>query len=428
MKKIRSLLLNDKNIERSAFLWNAFSAMMNSFQTMVLLIVITRTGDTDDASVFVMAYAVGNLMLNIGKYGVRQFQVTDVREKYSYKEYLYARYCSMICMGIMSVSYVLYNIVMNGYTREKSTVVLLICAVKGIEAFEDVFHGRMQQKGRLDVAGKILGCRLCVFILTYGILYLVTKNLLVTTVLSMLLTLVNAVVLNGSVLGRFSDSGGAKRKQVLGILVECFPLCASACLSMYVANAPKYIIDSVVSNQVQTCFNIVFMPVFVIALLGNFVFQPYLNQFGILWNANERIKLKRLIKKLVFCAIGISIAIVIVGSVLGIPVLQLVYGVDLTKYKTYLIIFMIDGSIIALQNLFIMIVTTVRYQKYMIYGYVVLALMLVSMGKTILLRLGLMGLCCFYTLILLLLVAYLMVLMTLGMRKENDKNRIEFVC
>ena len=38
-------------------------------------------------------------------------------------------------------------------------------------------------------------------------------------------------------------------------------------LIMYMANAPKYIIDTVVSDEIQTKFNIIFMPVFVISIV-----------------------------------------------------------------------------------------------------------------------------------------------------------------
>ena len=46
-----------------------------------------RIDPVNDAGIFVIAYAIGNLMLTIGRYGIRQFQASDVVEKYSYREY-----------------------------------------------------------------------------------------------------------------------------------------------------------------------------------------------------------------------------------------------------------------------------------------------------------------------------------------------------
>ena len=60
-KGSRNPLLASGNIRRSSFAWNLLSASANSFQTMLLLIVITRFGTDTDSAAFVMAYAAGNL-------------------------------------------------------------------------------------------------------------------------------------------------------------------------------------------------------------------------------------------------------------------------------------------------------------------------------------------------------------------------------
>jgi hypothetical protein len=143
---IRDKLLHSKNINKSAYFWNAFAAMMNSFQTMLLLLIITHFGDDKDSSIFVMAYAVGNLMLNVGKYGVRQYQVTDVTEKNSFSDYLHARFASNGIMLAGIAIYLLVHGIKGDYSGEKMAVVFMICMVKFVEAFEDVYHGRMQYK------------------------------------------------------------------------------------------------------------------------------------------------------------------------------------------------------------------------------------------------------------------------------------------
>ena len=89
--RVSSFLLKTKNIKRSSVLWNALSACLTSFQTMLLLMVLTRFGTSEHSGYFVMAYTVANLMMNIGKFGMRQYQVTDAKEKYSFREYISSR-------------------------------------------------------------------------------------------------------------------------------------------------------------------------------------------------------------------------------------------------------------------------------------------------------------------------------------------------
>ncbi len=421
MNMITKFLLNTKHIHRSAVIWNALSAMMNSFQTMVLLMVITRFGTMDDSSIFVMAYAVGNLMLNVGKFGVRQFQVTDTNEVYGFYAYRDARTWSTVLMMVLSVAYVGYNIAFNSYDMQKSVVVLLICAVKAVEAYEDVYHGLMQQQGRLDVAAKILGVRLTVFVVGCAVLFLLTRNLLLTVTVNFILTVLLSLLLNRFAMrGLHYPCGKSDHSGVGRLMLECFPLCACMCMNMYIANAPKYTIDAVVDSEVQTLFNIVFMPVFVIALLANFIFQPYLKSFGEIWAANDR---KGFVKK-TWLLSGVVVAVCAVvtaaGMLVGIPLLELVYKVDLTGYHRLLLVFMLAGGVIALQNLLIMAITVVRCQKHMIYGYALVSVVTLLGGNPILVRYDIFGLSVFFLLMMVLLLLYCVGLLFVTVKKTKQ--------
>lgn len=420
MSSIRKGLLHTSNIQRSAVIWNALSAMMNSFQTMVLLMVITHFGTVDDSAIFVMAYAVGNLMLNVGKYGVRQFQVTDTCEKYSFAVYRRSRVMSTVLMLVLSVVYIGYNVLANAYTLEKSAVILLICASKAVEAYEDVYHGRMQQLGRLDVAAKILGVRLGVFVVGCAVLFVVTRNLLLTVSVNLLLTAFLAALLNcAATKGIKATDLTSQSHSVRALLWECLPLCACMCMNMYIANAPKYVIDTAVSAEVQTNFNIVFMPVFVIALLANFVFQPYLKSLGDIWNDKDKAGFIRKIGMLSLTVIVICAAVTVVGAWIGDDVLGLIYGVNLDAYTDLLLVFMICGGVIALQNLFIMAITVVRYQKYMIYGYAVTSVIMLALGGTILTAYGVLMLSVFFLLTMIFLLIYCVMLLIIAVNKEQ---------
>ena len=185
---IKNFLIHSKSIGKSSYLWNSASAMLNSFQTVVILMVISRIDPVNDAGIFVIAYAIGNLMLTIGRYGIRQFQASDVVEKYSYREYYYSRILTTGLMLAISLAYIGFEYGTGQYDGNKSIVVLLICLVKWIDAFEDVFHGMLQQHDRLDIGGKILTVRLFLYTVLYMVLYAVTKDLILTSLISLLVS------------------------------------------------------------------------------------------------------------------------------------------------------------------------------------------------------------------------------------------------
>ena len=107
---IKKILFDSKDKMKSAYLWNTCAAMLNAFQTVFILMLISRIDPVIDAGVFTIAFAIGNLMMTIGKYGIRQFQVSDVEEKYSFKEYTAARIITSIIMIVASFVYVGVNL------------------------------------------------------------------------------------------------------------------------------------------------------------------------------------------------------------------------------------------------------------------------------------------------------------------------------
>lgn len=417
--KFLNWMLHPKSIMHETYVWNAIAMMANSFQTMLLLIILTNFGTPEDSSIFVMGYAVANLLVNLGKYGVRQFQVTDAKTEYNFSSYRIQRYFTVVIMLCVCILYSAYEYMTGNYTLYKSSIIFIICLLKVIDAFEDVFHGELQKKGRLDIASKILGLRNIIYIVEFGVLYLITRNLMVTVLVCFFSSLVITAILNW-IPSEYYVKDKCNSDEIKKIFKYCGPLCFTTFINMYVTNAPKYIIDQNVSDEVQTCFNIIFMSVFVIGLLGNFILQPVLKKMGDIWNDKSIRTFEKLIFKIMAAMAAISVVTVFIGSLVGIPILQLIYNVDLQAYHSELILFMICGCLIAVLNLFIMVITTMRKQMLLVYGYTAVALLFFISGEKIVVSYGLIGLCQLFLLGILLLNIYqLILIVTLIKKREN---------
>ncbi len=384
---------------------------------MLLLLVLTHFGTDEDSSIFVIAYAIGNLLLHVGKFGVRQFQVTDVKEKYTFTQYKKARLLSLSLMLVALVCYIAWGILYNGYSLRKTAVVVLITLLKFIEAGEDVLHGRLQQQGRLDIAAKILAIRLSVFIVGFTAIFLVTHDLLLTTSVNVVITLLLAIFLNAAVISRFQNGEKTGNQKTIQLIWDCLPLCLTAVMVVYLGNAPKYAVDGLVSDEMQTGFNIVFMPAFVVALLSNFIFNPVLKQIGVLWDSRKFPALKRLVAKLFFIPIGIDLLVVVVGYFLGPPMLGYIYGVDVMPYTVELLVFLIASGIMALQNLFVALLTAMRKQRHLMVCYLCASLAIVIIGRSILQRFGLLTMCCVYLIVLAITLLSSMVIYWITIQK-----------
>lgn len=397
---IRHWLYNTKDKARSAYIWNTCAAMLNAFQTVFILMLISRIDPIIDAGVFTIAFAIGNLMMTIGKYGMRQFQVSDVDEKYSFKEYTVSRVITSLLMIIASLIYTGVNYFSGLYDSGKCAVVLLICLARAVDAFEDVLHGMLQQYVRLDVAGKILSLRLFTYIVAYMMTYLITENLIITSAVALFISVLQFLLLNIVALKGFKvKKKKFQYKKVGDLFVECFPLFVASYLVMYISNAPKYAIDKVLSSEAQACFTYIFMPVFVISLLSQFVYQPVISKMALLWHNNDLKDFNKLIYRQVGIIFVLAVVAVLGGYLLGIPVLSLIYGINLEEYRTALVILLVGGGALAIVNFLQMIITVARKQNFLIIGYLLAYLSFILFGKTIVELYGIVGISVFYTLV-----------------------------
>lgn len=424
---IKKFLTESRDVEKAAYFWNSASAMLNSFQTVIILMVISRIDGVTDAGNFVIAYAIANLLIMIGKYGVRQYQVSDVKEQFSFRDYLGARWISTAAMEAAALAYIGVQTASGAYDPEKSIVVFLICGAKAVDAFEDVFHGMFQQHRRLDIAGKIWTLRLLVYIVEFMVLYAWVRNLILTAAVCLATTILLALWLNGTVMKsrvltwtRGRTPGGIRR-----LLGDCLPIFVSTFLMAYVANAPKYSIDVVLSSQEQAQFNYIFMPVFVISLLSTFIYQPMINKLAVLWHQGQLPRFWRLIFRQVLFVAGLTALAMAAGALLGIPVLSAMYGVDLSQYRRELIILLLGGGMVALINFFTMVITVTRYQKHLVWGYLFISLGFLLFGKKVAGDGGILGISLFYTaavtVLALIFLAYILVIEKIEKRRRKIK-------
>ena len=421
---IRSILEKTNNINRSSYIWNAINAMLSAAQCPVILLVMTRTNGVRDAGIFSIAFAVAALMLYLGQYGLRRFQSSDINQKYSFAEYNAMRYITCGAMIIASLAYCVYGIIFKDYGAEKFTVIFLICMLKVIQAYADVIHGHMQQRGRLDVATKASSIRYIAEMASYIIMLIITRNLVISTfvcigvsIILLMLTTMNAAV---NYCDTLKPSITGKRFKLLAI--EGFPLFASLFLNMYITNAPKYAIDAVLTDEMQAYYNLIFMPAFVIQLITHFIFNPIITTYAELWLAKKKESLEKLIhlmRKQCVIIVGLMALGIAVALTIGIPILSFIFGVDLSDYKTELTVIMFGGGMLAYAFYFSTVLTVIRMQNILVVCYGAVAIAAKLLSNFFVARYELLGAAAMYAGLMIILAIALAIVTAYGVKKEK---------
>ena len=245
---------NNVNIKRKSIVWNFIASMLNAAISAYMLMIVTRFIGVKDGGIFAIASTLGYQLLTIGNYGMRNFQATDTKKIFTFREYLISRFITSFLMIIAMVIIV----IVRDYSLYKALIIISFCLFKWVDAYEDVYHGLYQQNERLDVACREQSYRYIFSLIIFTISSIITKDLLISCILTFIFSLIFFIIFNNIIKTEFKTNNTVDKKNIIKLLKECFPLFISSCLYLYICNSPKYAIDSVLNDEIQTYFGIIF--------------------------------------------------------------------------------------------------------------------------------------------------------------------------
>lgn len=368
--------MNIKNTSQSKnFIWNMAGSISSALISVVLLMIVSRFLSTSDSDVYAYAYSVGNLLVVIGLFQVRNFQATDIREKYSFSNYFLARFLTSVLMTIATIFFLLF---MN-FDKNKSQVIFFVTIYRLSDAISDLFQGLFQQRERLDIAGKSLTYRNLLIFFIFTLSVYLTGDLLCSLKLVCIISYAFIFFFDMRISRSFEKIIVTETFQkneflkVIQLLKESFPLFLNGFLIIYIYNQPKYSLDflgSVGKIQVgaQTIFNILFMPAFVMNLMMLF-FRPLITEMAVYISHDQLSHFKNLQKRLFLCLGILSLLVILGSSLFGISILEILYGEDLQNYWLTLLIIMIGGAVGSFATAIDNILTAMRQQKYLLIPY-----------------------------------------------------------
>ena len=413
-------LIKEDDIGKQSVFWNMMSSGLNSIVSMLLLWVVTLLNGVSDAGIFSLGFSTSQMMLTIGNYGMRNYQATDVTNKYSIKVYESSRIITNIIMMISVLGFVWFE----GYYFEKALITILLCLLKVTDAFDDVYGGYYQVKGRLDIAGKIMSIRIGAYVLGFILTLIFTHNLILSCLISII---ISSIVLIGLIYSTKIiiplEKPSFQWNKIWNLLTECFPLCISAFLLIYMGNAPKYAIDTYLTAKDQAYYTYLFMPCFVTNLFVGFALQPLLVRLSKSWVHKEYRKFIKLCGLIFAGALIISTLIIIGGAILGCPILSIVFGVSLSAYTNVLVVLLIGGAFFAFAVIEQVILTVMRRQVYLLVGFGIASAIAMFISGILVKKFALLGAAYAYTISAgaLFLVLGFMIFIFLYLEKKKNK-------
>lgn len=416
------LLGKQENATSQSYIWNTLGGVLNAGQSALILMVISRTNSTNDAGIFSIAYAVACLALTIGNFGMRSYQATDIEDKFNFRTYLISRIISDLGMLLYITYYIIKGMVFLDYPIDKCVVIVTLGLSKMVDSVEDVFHGKYQRLGRLDIAGRCLATRYILMIGSFSTGLIISSDLIISSVCSFVISLLYFIYTTCLINPNLEDNTEENiSKSMWSLFKDCLPLFLGSFLAIYIANAPKYAIDEFGTDVEQANFNYIFMPVYVVSLLNTFLFQPIITGMAHDYEERNYAFFLRKFYRQIFVIVSLVLCIILVGYWIGIPILNIFYNAKLEEYKSSFMILLIGSGFLAMEGYFQAILTIMRKQQWLIIGFLISAVSALLLARPIVLKRGVMGASMLYTGIVMVQMIVFLIMFTWFWRIETHE-------
>ena len=405
--------MNNTPSQKSIYVWNLLGNLAAAAVSVCFLIIISRFQTPAIADQYSLAISVGNLWVIIGLFQVRNYQATDIVDKFSFKSYYIARIVSTILMWITLYPYLVFI----HYDLSSSFVIsltILILAYRTCDVWSDLYQGLFQQKSRLDIAGKSMFLRYLISVIILFVSLMIQKDLLVGFLLVVIFNIFFIFGFDIKFSKLFHSSNNRRTfsiynlRQGFSILKDCFSLFIYGFLINLIFNEPRIIIAQQLLSQkmqsgVQRDFNILFMPVFFMSLCI-LVIRPLITSLAEKRQVGEMVQFYSIIKKIFVFLILVGFLTTLVSYLIGTPVLSLIFGVDLNSYQLELTILVFSGILYSTALVFENILTIYRKHNLLLIVYIIMYIASLLLSKPLIISHGILGACISFMLVMVLYV------------------------
>lgn len=410
---------NKSNVKKD-FIFNTIGTGINAFNSLFFMIMATRINGVSDAGIFTFAFSTAALFQIIGVYSGRIYQITD-NTKATNEDYLVNKVITCVIMFVVSILFIL----LRGYTGKKMLVILILCIYRTLEAFSEVIYAYFQKNYELYKVGISLVLKNVLGLIVFLTINIFTRNLIYSTlglVLNYILIMLSydfKIFRNNFIKLRNINLNNQKKIFSLG-----FSTFLLSFLLMYIVNIPRYVIDFKMSDASSSIFGILIMPASVVVLIAQFILHPFLMKINDFLIHKDYKNLKKNVMNICLVTSAFGIFATFIAYLIGIPILEFIYGISLKKYLMALIVVLIGATLYGVVSILSNILVAMRIASKQIIISFVVSIFSLFISICFINSLGVNGACYGYTITMLLDIILYIVLFAIT-EKKLEKGKIK---
>ena len=333
--------MKESNNIKKNIVWNTIGVLTISSTSLLYTLILTHFCNLKDVGIFSFAFSFACMMITLASFGGRTIHITDSNNNNSNISYIITKYITVLITFLI----VLIYITIKSYSITKTTLIIILCLFKFFEEISDVYYGVLQKENYLYKVGIFQTVKSIINIILFTLIIVFSKNIILSSSSILIVNILFALIIERHAAKTANNwKFEIKIKEIKNILYQNFYVCFFTFLTSYIISSPKYAIDKYLIDDMQAIFNIILMPATFIYLLAGFILSPFMVEISKEIEKKEYDKSKKRVIKIISIILLLGIISLIGCYYCGIPILNIIYGIDLTAYKFGFLIIIL-GSI-----------------------------------------------------------------------------------
>lgn len=321
--------------------WNSIGTFVMFFCQWLMMVLVVRLSGYADSGILSLSVSCGNIFLIIAAFGVKTYQVSDIKDKYRDGEYLGAKILTILLTVVIGVIWTL----LSAYEGIEKTSILLYMIYIMVYSYSDAIYGSLQKKWRLDIAGISMCIRNIAALVIFCLVLWFTKEirfaLLAILIASLLVLFLYDIPASRKVVEVRPRLQG---KNAWMLLWECFPYAIYTFLHTLLLTVPKLAVRGFYDKETLGIYSAVMAPVTVLQVAATFVINPLSTLLAARIEARDHKGLMKILGRCFLMLAGILAAGILISLTVGRFGLRILYGESITEYA-YLLIPMVVVSV-----------------------------------------------------------------------------------
>lgn len=402
--------------QKKDYIWNSIGSFLQSAISPILLIVITRLNGVGDSGLFSFAMSLSVVFWAISLWGGRTYQVSDVKKEFSSGDYIVVRFISSLIVAVFSISFC----ILSGYDLIKTELIMVLVSFKILESIADSMYGVLQIHNKLYIVGISLTIKSVFGFIIFAIVDILTKNI-VYGALSIFLVNIVVVIFYDIPWMKHVESVGLTKKNIMQagkIMKKTAEVFVVVFSTMFSLNIPRYFLDKYHYDQIGY-FGIMAMPITLLTLFISFVLQPNVVNLSELLKKKKIKEFTKIVSKIDFITFTLGILFVISSYLIGVWVLNTVFGIDINNFRIDLTIMVIGAVANAFVSIYVNLLIILRRFKGQFYTLLVTNILAVILSIYLIDRLAMLG-----SVLVFMIISFLQAIILLFIYKRSLKNVI----